>query len=60
MSSENETFAVETSLHLELCFSADFQGGFLLWSFHIFGLHEISIFLIVCFETIVIAWVYGK
>lgn len=44
----------------ELCFSDDFQDGLLLLSFNMFGLSELSIYVFVIFETIVIAWVYGK
>lgn len=29
-------------------------------SFNMFGLSELTIYVFVCFETIAIAWVYGK
>eukprot|EP00066_Takifugu_rubripes_P022394 XP_011611660.1 PREDICTED: sodium- and chloride-dependent betaine transporter-like isoform X1 [Takifugu rubripes] len=35
------------------------KGGLILLIFDTFGLSELSVYLIVCFETIVIAWVYG-
>lgn len=45
---------------LNFVFLLIFQGGLILFSLNSFGLSDLCIFFIVCFETIVIAWVYGK
>lgn len=45
---------------LNFVFLLIFQGGLSLLNSNILSLSELSSFFIVCFETIVIAWVYGK